>query len=124
MFRITASFTASRRRSPPAPAPFSLTFSRNQHRVVVAVHGELDCSTGPTLHERLADLIEFQGNLSVVVDLTSTTFIDSSGIEVLVTAHRWLRKRGGRLHLAVPRGSVLKVFEITGLDRVLTIGVT
>lgn len=88
---------------------------------MVAVHGELDCFTAPTLHERLADLIEFQGNLSVVVDLASATFIDSSGAEVLMAAHDWLRKRGGELHVAMPRRSALKLFEITGLDRVLTI---
>lgn len=103
------------------PLDFSLEFSRHDRHVAVVVHGELDASTAPTLRERLSDLIECQGNLSVVVDLAATTFIDSTGLSVLVTAHKWLRARGGELRLAGPRRSTAKVLEITGLSRILTV---
>lgn len=89
--------------------------------MAVAVHGELDAYTAPTLGERLSDLIECQGNMSVVVDLRSTTFIDSSGLSALVAAHKWLRERGGELRLSGPGRSTVRLLEITGLDRILTV---
>ncbi len=103
------------------PFEFSLQFSRHNGHVVVAVDGELDSYTGPLLQDRLADLIESQGNLSVVVDLSSMTFVDSSGLTALVAAHRWLQSRGGELILSRPTKSTMKVLEITGLNRVLAI---
>lgn len=105
----------------PEPLEFLLQFSRQDGHVIVAVHGELDAFSAPTLRERLSDLIECQGNLSLVVDLGSTTFIDSSGLAVLAKAHTWLQARGGELRLARPRRSAIKVLEITGLSRMLTI---
>jgi stage II sporulation protein AA (anti-sigma F factor antagonist) len=73
------------------------------------------------LQQRLSDLIEAQGNLSIVVDLRSMTFIDSRGLTVLVRAHEWLQARGGALLLSGPRRSAHKVLQITGLSRILTI---
>ncbi|MDP9386889.1 MAG: STAS domain-containing protein [Actinomycetota bacterium] len=87
----------------------------------MAVDGELDACTAPILAERLADLIDAQGNLNVVLDLSATTFIDSSGLTALVTAHKALRSRGGRFAVAAPTAPVRRLLEITGLDRVLTV---
>ncbi|HUR17770.1 MAG TPA: STAS domain-containing protein [Acidimicrobiales bacterium] len=100
---------------------FALTFARDDGAVVVGVAGDLDCATAATLEERLGDLLTDQGNLTVVLDLADMTFIDSSGLSVLMTAYRHLRKRGGVLSLRRPSPSTRKVFEITGLDRVLPI---
>lgn len=100
---------------------FSLTFARDSEAVVVGVVGELDCATGPTLEDRLEDLIENQGNRTLVIDLTDMTFVDSSGLSVLVGAYRRLRQRGGDLSLRHPSASTRKVFGITGLDKVLPI---
>lgn len=110
----------------PGPATtytgdLSLTFSRDHGSVVVGVIGELDCSTADVLAQRLEDLLEDQGNLSVVLDLGDMTFVDSSGLSVFVTAFRHLRARGGDLTLRRPSASTRKVFEITGLHRVLPI---
>lgn len=100
---------------------FSLTFSRDNGSVVVGVIGELDCSTADVLSQRLEDLLEDQGNLSVVLNLEGMTFVDSSGLSVFVTAFRHLRERGGELTLLRPSASTRKVFEITGLHRVLPV---
>ena len=105
----------------PQRPVFSLQFSRQDAHVLVAVEGELDADSAPMLRQRLSDLIEAQGNLSIVVDLRSTSFIDSSGLTVLVTAHGWLQARGGQLRLSGPRRSAYKVLQITGLSRILTI---
>lgn len=105
----------------PEPPEFSLRFYRQDAHVLVAVEGELDADSAPMLRQGLSDLIESQGNLSVVVDLRSMTFIDSSGLTVLVTAHKWLQARGGELRLSGPRRSAHRVLQISGLSRILTI---
>jgi anti-sigma B factor antagonist len=57
----------------------------------------------------------------VIVDLTQTTFIDSSSLGVLIGAHRRLQQRGGRLVVACDTEPILKTFRITGLDGVFSI---
>ncbi len=55
------------------------------------------------------------------MDLSAATFIDSSSLGVLISAHRRLGLRGGRLIVACDVPAVLNTFRITGLDTVLEI---
>src|SRR3954468_2271650 len=85
---------------------------------VVSVRGEIDLFTAPEFKARIHDAIEAGRDL-VVVALTATTFIDSSSLGVLISAHRRLKLRGGRLVVACDVPAVLSTFKITGLDSVL-----
>ncbi len=101
--------------------PFQVVVSRDLGTVVVTVRGELDTYTAPRLRDDFKDLIDDQGNLTVVVDLGEMTFVDSSGLAVLVEALKRMRCHGGNLTLANPNRNTAKVLEISGLDRVFTI---
>jgi anti-anti-sigma factor len=84
---------------------------------VVALAGELDLSTIPRLEGQLLSEAKGQGN--VVVDLTRLAFIDSSGIGLLIKAHR-ARENGAVLHTVVAPGSqVERVFAIAGIESAL-----
>ena len=85
---------------------------------VVTAEGEIDIFTAPEFKERIARAID-AGREVVVVDLAGTTFIDSSSLGVLISAHRRLRQRDGRLIIACDVAPVLNTFKITGLDTVL-----
>ncbi len=113
----------SRRKSTVvAPArTLSVGFGRHEGTVVVSVAGEVDVGTAPILGDALEAVIDDQGNLSVCVDLAGMTFIDSTGLSVLVGALKRLRERGGHLTLANPSATTLRVLEIVGLTRVLEI---
>jgi anti-sigma B factor antagonist len=87
---------------------------------VVAVSGEIDLFTAPEFKQRVAVPIA-AGVDRVIVDLSRTTFIDSSSLGVLIGAHRRLQQRGGRLVVACDSEAILKTFRITGLDGVFTI---
>jgi anti-sigma B factor antagonist len=87
---------------------------------VVAVSGEVDLFTAPEFKQRVTAPIG-AGIDHVIVDLTETTFIDSSSLGVLIGAHRRLQQRGGRLVVACDAEAILKTFRITGLDGVFTI---
>jgi anti-sigma B factor antagonist len=88
--------------------------------VVLEVGGEVDVYTAPKLRERLIELVN-SGRSHLVVDLSRVEFLDSTGLGVLVGAHRRVRAREGSLDLVVPHERLLKVFRITGLDNVFDI---
>jgi anti-sigma B factor antagonist len=100
-------------------------FSLNETSVdarthVVTVRGEIDLYTAPDLRERINDAID-AGKVHVVVDLTGTTFIDSTTLGVLIGAIKRLRVRDGNLVIACADPAILRVFEITGLNQVVGI---
>jgi anti-sigma B factor antagonist len=86
---------------------------------VVAVRGELDLTTAPRLKWMLHDLLA-SGRTKQVVDLTDTTFMDSTALGVLVGVNRSLGE-GMRLAIVCSRPNVLKIFELSGMDGVFTI---
>ena len=89
-------------------------------QVVVQVAGEIDVYTAASLREKLADLIDAD-HTDVVVDLTGVTFMDSTGLGVLVGGLKKVRGYGGRLQLVIDQEKVIKVFRITALTQVFTI---
>ena len=89
-------------------------------RHVVAVTGEIDLFTAPELKSTLADAQE-AGHTRIVVDLTQTTFLDSTALGVLIGAVKRLRSQDGVLTIVNTDPNIAKTFEITGLDQIFTI---
>ena len=87
---------------------------------VVAVTGEIDLFTAPEFKQRVSAPID-AGRSNVIVDLSATTFIDSSSLGVLIGAHRRLKLRGGTLVVVCDNEAIVKTFRITGLDGVFTL---
>ena len=86
--------------------------------VVVTVCGELDISTAPQLENYLTSLHE-SGEVRVVVDIGGVTFLDSTGIGLLLAASRASYAHGGQLRITGATGTPLKVLELTGVLPVL-----
>jgi anti-sigma B factor antagonist len=83
--------------------------------VTVKITGELDLYTAPDVRDELAALPAEARR--VAVDLTELTFVDSAGIAALLVAARRLRAHGGVMMLLVDDPHVLRVLEVSGLDR-------
>jgi anti-sigma B factor antagonist len=92
----------------------------NDDTHVVSVRGEIDLFTAPEFKQHVSAPID-AGLSHVVVDLTRTTFIDSSSLGVLIGAHRRLKLRGGSLVIVCDSETIIKTFRITGLDGVFTL---
>jgi anti-sigma B factor antagonist len=88
---------------------------------VLAIGGELDYEVSPQLRARLVRAIE-AGRRRLVLDLSDVTFIDSTAIGVLAGAIARLDEAGGgSLAVVCTHEKVLQIFEITGLDSVITL---
>jgi anti-sigma B factor antagonist len=87
---------------------------------VIALSGEVDLYTAPEFKQQLIDAVA-DGAKHVVVDLTDTTFIDSTTLGVLVGGVRRLREKDGDLSLVCSDRNINKIFEITGLDQIFPI---
>jgi len=103
------------------PPEFSLTQDAlDDQRQVVAVAGEIDLFTAPELKAAIGEALE-SGRTRIVVDLTATTFLDSTALGVLIGAVKRLRSRDGVLTIVNTDPNISKTFEITGLDQIFTI---
>ena len=99
---------------------FGMHASRTNGTAVVSVRGEVDVYTAPHLWDEIDRAIAESAD-RVVIDLSDVTFIDSSGLSVLVRAHKRLRPIDGTV---VERGAAEQVsmtLEVTKLDTVLTV---
>ena len=103
------------------PPEFAITEQGSQagHHVI-AVRGEIDLFTAPEFKQRMSQPID-DGVQRLVVDLSHTTFIDSSSLGVLIGAHRRLKQRNGSLVVVCDNDTIVKTFKITGLDGVFTL---
>ena len=95
----------------------TVTTSGGDPAVIVA-EGQIDSHTAPALNEALAAV---SADASVSVDLSGVTFVDSSGLRVIVRAHNRQLGSGGGLTIVDPSEPVVRLFEITGLTSELTI---
>lgn len=93
---------------------------RADDKCTVTLDGEVDVYTAPRLKEELVSAIE-DGCVNVIVDLEQVGFIDSSGLGVLVSALRRARERDGVVRIVCTRDNILKIFRITGLDKVFPV---
>jgi anti-sigma B factor antagonist len=87
----------------------------------VTLAGEIDLYTAPRLAEELAAAMGPGHPAQIVVDMAGVEFCDSTGMNVLLAAHRQACEQGGALALAQPRAAVRKILEVTGLRSVFTV---
>lgn len=101
------------------PVPFTVDVLDDDGRLVVVPRGELDMATAPDL-ERLV-LPPLEDGRWVLLDLRSLDFIDSSGLRIVVSAHRVTQQGAGRFTAVrgLPGSAVARIIEIAGIDAVI-----
>ena len=83
--------------------------------IVVDVRGSLDAATVGALRETLLGTVQRERPVTLIVDLTFVTFMDSQGIGTLVTGHHAARETGTRFVLRNPSEFVHRQLRVTGL---------
>jgi anti-anti-sigma factor len=89
--------------------------------VVVVLPAEIDVTNSDEAHQQLTSVLS-PGVATVIADLTLTSFCDSSGVHAIVHAQERAAARNVELRLAVsPGGSVRRVLQLTGADRLMPV---
>jgi anti-sigma B factor antagonist len=99
--------------------PFEVTVQRDDGVATITVGGELDLATVPQLSAAVA---EHHDAGLLVLDLTAVTFIDSTGVRVLIQTHRRCARSGSRLAVLAGDGPVRRLLELCKLDGRLALG--
>lgn len=101
----------------PVPVDLpSIAVARSAGTVVVTVRGELDAETSQHLAGILADLIDGQGNMSVLVDLHAASARDPDCLWMLTEAAERAHRRGATMRLQVAPAGVTFALQLRGLD--------
>ncbi|NPV59054.1 MAG: STAS domain-containing protein [Actinobacteria bacterium] len=87
---------------------------------VITLEGEIDLSTSAEFKEAVYETIE-SGKKDIIIDLNGLEFMDSTGLGVVVAALKKTRMEGGTIRLICNKRNILKVFTVTGLDKVFSI---
>src|SRR5919204_4355004 len=97
-----------------------LETSKHDRQTVLTVRGEVDVYTAPRLRQAIVDLVD-GGSVNIVVDMEKVDFLDSTGLGVLVEGLKRVRTRGGELSVVVTQDKIIKIFEITGLNKAFSL---
>jgi anti-sigma B factor antagonist len=102
----------------PSTSTFTIEQREAGNRTVLAVAGEVDIATSPALQSALQTALEASPQ-ELWVDLCATTFMDSSGMHVLLDSHRLAERLRRRLMIVCPPGNVRRVLDLTGIVNTL-----
>jgi anti-anti-sigma factor len=79
----------------------------------LVVRGELDIAAAPLLRDRIAEAVA-GGGTEIVCDMAGVNFVDSSGLSVLVSAHKRALAGAVRFVLANPQRQLLRLLDVSG----------
>lgn len=100
--------------APQSPDEFTLVVSDVGTTRTITPHGELDIATVDTAGEALVTAFA-DGHETVVLDLAETTFLDSTGVRLVLEANARARRGNARLVVLPGPPHVQRVFEVCGL---------
>jgi anti-sigma B factor antagonist len=101
-------------------SPFGLTIERRDGTVHISLSGELDISTAPQLEDDLRR-VEAERPECIVLDLRDLSFMDSTGLRLLIMADARAREEGRRLAIGRGNEMIQRVLHLTRLDERLEI---
>lgn len=98
---------------------FSISFEERECDALVSFGGEMDMATVGPATKALSDAVTSHGR--VIVDLRKVTFMDSSGLTVLLAARNLSSDPGRLVVVTAPAGQVHRLLTTTGVERLLTV---
>ena len=92
-----------------------LLYEKKRNALTVRLSGELDHSAAARLRAELDALIAETGARRLVLDLNGLTFMDSSGIGLIIGRYKRMAQRGGSVAVVAANRRIDRIFEMAGL---------
>ena len=96
------------------------SLTRQKPQAVLALAGELDAARATDFQKRMLRL-ELRRGGQLVLDLRELTFMDSTGIRLILQASQHAQRHGAELVVVRPPDNVMRVLELVGLDEQLDV---
>ena len=91
----------------------------NDQSVTLCIEGRVDTTTAPELEQAIRALPDTVTEL--ILNLDKLVYISSAGLRVLLSAHKMMASRGGKLVITGANEVVTEIFEVTGFSDILNI---
>ncbi|MGI6783383.1 MAG: STAS domain-containing protein [Aminivibrio sp.] len=98
----------------------NINITKTGSGAVVSLGGSMYVEDSATVREQLIDLLD-EGAVNLTLDLSGLTYIDSSGLGVLISLHKRCIQKGGRMVITGLKGMVEELFKLTRLDLVFNV---
>lgn len=97
-----------------------LELEKNGRTLVARLGGDLDLNSAPLFREKIDQaLADYEMINRLILNLAEVNFVDSSGLGVILGRFKKIRSRGGTMYLVDVPPSVSKVFELSGLFKII-----
>jgi len=98
-----------------------LRFEVSRETLIVRVDGEMDLNSADTFRHEIDKKLDELRPINLLIDLGGVTFIDSSGLGVILGRYKRVAQRGGRMAITKAQPTVRRILELSGLMRVMGI---
>ena len=98
-----------------------LKFDKIDDKLIVALMGELDHHSAEEVRVKIDDRIDRDNIRKVILNFNGVTFMDSSGIGVVIGRYKKMQNRNGKLCVIEINRTVNKVFEISGMYKIIDV---
>lgn len=87
--------------------------------LVIYLYGELDHHNAEKIRDKIDDEIDSEGLSKLILDFSNVTFMDSSGIGVVVGRYKKLTSKKGNICITRLNNTIKRVFELSGLFKLI-----
>ena len=92
-----------------------LNATRNGHTLTIALKGELDHHSAESIRTQIDRMLKDKGIYELLLDMKHVTFMDSSGLGVILGRYRMLSGRGGSIYVSNVAPNVDRIFRMSGI---------
>lgn len=94
--------------------------SEEGKNLIISLQGDLDHHMSLMIRETIDDKIKANGIENIVFDFQNTTFMDSSGIGLIMGRYKLISKNGGKIQVVNTNSAINRIFEISGLYKIVS----
>ena len=96
-----------------------MDFELKQETLIVRPSGELDLGAADYFRSAVEEALRIHNARNLLYNLNKLSFVDSTGLGVILGRYRKITKNGGKVYIVSPQPQVRKILEISGLLRIM-----